>query len=387
MTWGAPNRRALPFAEWPEQDRRAWIAAQTSLDDDLLADRKPAAAWRPGTRELHCRCYAIWLAWLRDQGVDLADEAPADRATRARLAAYICAQRARGSEARTLVNHLVGLRHMLGALAPDRDWRWMLLAIEKLKTQVVPTKNHYDLPHIGELFWAGIDIMHRVLALQEGFPKQHAILFRNGLAIALLAARPLMRRGNLGRIRIGQHLIEEGLGYRLQFSEAEMKGCEERNAPVPDALTPYIQRYIDIYRPILLSNKADPTGTLFISGLGNPIAPKNLSDEIGKTTDLIFGRRICAHEFRHATASSIAKVSPEHVGDTPIILGHADPKVAEEWYTFVESHHAFRKLDDALDRLLSGDLPQQKTKLNHPQGDSNPYRKPSQRYGSARLRR
>jgi integrase len=355
MVRGIHNRRALLFSDWPERDRRTWIAA-LSPDDDLLDERKPSADWRQSSRELHCRYYGIALAWLQEEGVCLDQELLEDRFTRSRITAYLRAQRTLGSEARTLVNHAVGLRHMLEALAPHRDWRWMLPMIEKLKKQVVPTKNHYDLPDIGELFDTGVAIMQRAVALRKGFPKQHAILFRNGLAIALLAARPMMRRENLGRIRIGQHLIEEGVGYRLRFSETEMKGHEERNAPVPDALTPYIQRYIDCYRPLLLGKKTDSTETLFISGIGNPITPHNLSDEIGKTTKLLFGRRITAHEFRHATGSSIAKISPEHIAHTPTILGHAEPKVSEELYTHVETHHAFRRLDEALDQFMIGDF-------------------------------
>ncbi len=77
-------------------------------------------------------------------------------------------------------------------------------------------------------------------------------------------------------------------------------------------------------------------GTLFISGMGNPVYPHAISHEIGKVTDAVFGRRICTHEFRHATGSSIAKEDPEHVGIVPNVLGHADYRTSESYYIFAD---------------------------------------------------
>lgn len=105
-----------------------------------------------------------------------------------------------------------------------------------------------------------------------------------------------MRRNNLATIVIGRNLLEEGAGYALRFSGDEMKGRTRRGGPVPNALTPFIDRYIEIYRPRLLLGNSDEHNVLFISGMGNPITPHNLSDEIGKITFAVFGRRVTAHE-------------------------------------------------------------------------------------------
>jgi hypothetical protein len=34
--------------------------------------------------------------------------------------------------------------------------------------------------------------------------------------------------------------------------------------------------------------------------MGQPIYPRAMSNEIGNVTEAAFGRRVCAHEFRHA---------------------------------------------------------------------------------------
>lgn len=348
---------ALPVSAWPEPDRHAWIEAQSG-DDDLLAERKPAANWRPSTRELHSRCYGIWLAWLRSKGL-LGEEArPEERVTRRRLAAYLRAGRALGNGARTLVNHAVGLRHMFEVLAPHENWRWMLPMIGKLKRAVKPTKNHSDLPSIRELFEIGLVIMHRASQPECGSQKQQAIWFRNGLAIALLAARPLMRRNNLANIVIGQNLVEEGQGYALRFSGDEMKGGTRRGGPVPMALAPFIERYIKLYRPRLLLSKSGEHNVLFISALGNPITPHNLSDEIGKTISSVLGRRVTAHAFRHATGSSISKEDPDHVGIVPSILGHGHYRTSEDYYIVADEMAAFNRFDKTIDRLMRNGRPE-----------------------------
>jgi integrase len=82
---------------------------------------------------------------------------------------------------------------------------------------------------------------------------------------------------------------------------------------------------------VLLIGKSDVDPTLFISCMGQPIYPHAMSNEIGNVTEAAFGRRVCAHEFRHAAGSSIAKEDPKHVGIVPSILGHADYRTSESY--------------------------------------------------------
>jgi hypothetical protein len=341
--------RALPVAEWPARDRHHWAEAQRA-DDGLLAVDRPAARWRATSKELYVRCYGIWLKWLDCQDLLVPGEEPGARVSQARLASYLQAERALGNGARTLVNHAVSLRHMFEALAPSQDWKWMLPMIRKLKSAVKRIVNHSDLPSIRELFEVGVALMQRG-EHGSGTLKERAVTYRNGLSIAILAARPLMRRNNIATICIGRHLTKEGAVYRLHFTDNEMKGRRSRGGPLPIELTAPIERYLAHYRPALLGSKPDADGALWISHMGNPICPHNLSDEIGKATQAALGRRVCAHRFRHAAASSIAKEDPDHVGMVPDMLGHADYGTSEEFYILAEEQAAFRRHDDALNEL------------------------------------
>jgi integrase/recombinase XerD len=345
--------RALKFSAWPKRDRDAWLVACTA-SDDLLADASPAARWRDSSKELHMRCYGMWLNWLHSQDMLYPAECPGERVSPVRVLAYLKAQRGLGNTARTLVNHAVGLRHMLEALAPVQDWTWLLPLIRRLKTAVKPTVNHSDLPSIKELFDLGIALMAGAEDSQNGTLKERAIVYRNGLSIAVLASRPLMRRNNLAAIRIGKHLIKDGPVYRLQFTGDEMKGRRARGGPLPVILTDRIERYTALYRPALLGSKSDTKRALWISGMGRPIFPKAMSNRIGVVTECAFGRRITTHEFRHAAASSIAKEDPAHVGIVTTIVGHTDYRTTESYYIFAEEHAAFKRLDAVIERLEKG---------------------------------
>lgn len=346
------NKRALIVANWPDRDREAWLAIAASQSDDLLTDSiiLRVRAWRPSSKELFVRCYGLWLAWLRDEGLLDPDDHPGDRMTRARLLSYLKAQRQLGATARTLVNHVVSLRHMFETLAPDRDLTWMLSVVRRLKAMVTSTRNHSDLPSIRELFEFGVHLMRSAEDLAGLSPKQRALRFRNGLIISLLAARPMMRRENIARIKIGENLITEGGAVWLVFGSEEMKGGRGRQAPLPAILVGAIDRYIERHRPILLLGRSEPDRTLFISMMGRPIYPHAMANEIADLTQSEFGRRVNLHDFRRSAGSSVANEDPDHVGIVRELLGHVDYRTSEGFYVFANEAGAFRRLEEALDR-------------------------------------
>ena len=72
--------------------------------------------------------------------------------------------------------------------------------------------------------------------------------YRDGLMIALLAARPLRRR-NFAMITIGQHLIRVGPDWRLLFAAADTKTGQPIETDLPDRLVPYLEHYLCAVRP------------------------------------------------------------------------------------------------------------------------------------------
>jgi site-specific recombinase XerD len=186
-----------------------------------------------------------------------------------------------------------------------------------------------------------------------GTIRDRAFMFRNGLAISILAARAFMRRKNLASIVIGKNLIRDQSGFVLQFGKDEMKQKREASMFLPNMLTPMIDRYIDYYRPGILNGKADPGGALWVSHFHEMIEPKGLANEIVKLTSAAFGKRISPHKFRHCAATSIANLDSKNILMVPTILFHSNFKISEKFYIFADSQAAFFAHDKALSRLAS----------------------------------
>jgi hypothetical protein len=117
-----PPRQFLPFAEWPEADRRALDAAIAPLGP--FDAPRVAAHWRPATIEVLRRVYARYLSWLGHQGLLDAEEPLAERLTPERLTAYLQEVRQIWSP-NTVAQCLRSLRLLMRAMAPEQEWRWI----------------------------------------------------------------------------------------------------------------------------------------------------------------------------------------------------------------------------------------------------------------------
>jgi integrase/recombinase XerD len=343
--------KILKLQNWPPADRHIWTTASFNGVDIL--ERQSMPNWGEATREIFQRCYGGWLQWLVETGRMCAVHTPADRVTKANVGAFLRDRQTIGNNYRTLETYATSLRHMMRVLAPELEWSWMLPCIDKMKAAQPKKKAMSDLPSIQELFELGIALMETADKDTSGTVRERAFMYRNGLAIAMLAARAFMRRKNFAGIVIGKNLIRDEIGYALYFGKDEMKQNREISMFLPKMLTPMIDRYLDFYRPALLSGKPDPGNALWISHVHKRIVPKSLSVEIAEITKAAFGKRISVHKFRHCTATSIAKLDPTNVLMVPTILFHTDFKVGEKYYIFAEAYTAFDQLGKTLDHLAA----------------------------------
>jgi hypothetical protein len=95
----------------------------------------------------------------------------------------------------------------------------------------------------------------------------------------------LLRLSNLAMITLGRHLIRQSSGYRLYFTGPEVKGRKPIETNVPAYLIGDFDRYLDDYRPFLLSRggRQQPSGydSLWVSKIGDPLhtAPSHRRSE------------------------------------------------------------------------------------------------------------
>jgi len=179
-----------------------------------------------------------------------------------------------------------------------------------------------------------------------------AVVYRDGLMIALLAARPL-RRKNLAAIKIGEHLFRNGPDYRLQFAARETKSRKVLELNLPSKLTPFFDRYLSHHRPLLFPrnrNSRQPTthapsacSNLWVSVRGTGMGAESMYRCIVAHTRAKFGRSINPHLFRDAVATSVAIGDPKHVRITMNLLGHSKLATTERHYIQARSLEATRR--------------------------------------------
>ena len=122
--------------------------------------------------------------------------------------------------------------------------------------------------------------------------RQRAVHYRDGLMIALMASRPL-RRTNFVSIVLGVHLVQQSGGWWLQFPASEMKAKRPYGVVFPTALVPELERYLAVYRPVLLAGESGQlspgTNALWVSEIGTMLESGALATRIRKHTKEAFG--------------------------------------------------------------------------------------------------
>ena len=360
--------RLLPVEDWPALDRALW---EKSIEPKGLFESGGAGAeWSRHSRRKTGGGYGYFLSWLQTKGACDPDAGPADRVTRDRLAAYVAELRPKRAPY-TVLCRVQELYDAMRAMAPEGDWEWLAQVYRALRAQVRPTRDKLSrLRPIGELVALGERMMDEAQSAPGWSARRRAVLYRDGLIIAVLTYRPV-RLKNFASMRLGRHLTKVGGCWHIQFLAEETKSHVPYEAAFPSALVARLERYLDVHRPVLLRGECvggatkgarvpDPTAkapidpgfdALWVSEIGTRLVPEALQRRVFDHTRQEFGRGISPHFFRDAAATSIAVDNPRHVGDASLVLGHAGHRMTEKHYNHARSLEASRRQAETLERL------------------------------------
>ncbi len=345
--------RSMPVAEWPAADQASWQLALQPADplDDTLGF---ASRWRPSTRKVTQDGYGHWLTWLsRRNQLDPASE-PAERAGRETVVVYRQEMEKGGLASYTVAGRLQQLGNMLCAIAPGHDWIWINRGASRLRARAEPVRDKTDnLQAADDVLKLGLDLMHAAEHDRFRTSLDRATLFRDGLLLALVVSRPL-RRANITAIEIGTQLRRRGEHWWLAFEGAAMKGNRRFECSVPEDLTPKLDRYVEVHRPVLIdcTRKAlAPTKALWISKQGTPMTASAIAYQIKARTEEEFGKPISPHAFRRIYATDIATVDPAHATDIGLGLAHAAMKTSERYYNMAKMVNAGNKHQATIEEL------------------------------------
>lgn len=346
----------LKFSEWPEKDRGFW--EDLKRPRDLFEFSEGFRSWTKSTRLKRFRTYTKWLTFLKKLEPNSLNLDPIDRVSPERVRAFI--ENNRKLSHSTQFGYLMDLYVLARRMSSDRDLIWLksLANIAQRQLRLNPGPEPPFIPS-NELFYSGLRYFyaaHRRRPQCYDHRRGISVQARDGLMIALLAARPL-RRQNFSCIHIDHNLIRQEQGYKLVFSPDETKTRKSFEVSVPYKLVEPIDLYLNHHRRILLRHKR--SDKFWIGCYGKPLTDRGVAARIKKFTKQRFGVSLSMHVFRHCAATSIALADPDEVNVARTVLGHSRLTTTEQFYNLANSLEASQRYQSMIlarrDELLKSE--------------------------------
>ena len=154
-------RMELPFADWPEEDRKRWSDAIRS-GADPFDDCGPAAHLAESSRRALQGSYGRFLGFVSTERNCLLECKPDVRVDRETVAEYVTwRRRACGDTAIAIDLH--HLRLALGYICPSMEWSWLLTTTKRLTTQAPRKHERRHQVTSEQLYALGIELMERAV--------------------------------------------------------------------------------------------------------------------------------------------------------------------------------------------------------------------------------
>lgn len=344
MTAAPKPVKPLAVSEWPFIDRTLWVPEPGRRRLTQIARRQDR--YRPATRKTYEKLYGQWLAWLADKGhLDL-DSTPGSRITEPFIIAYVNDLKGK-VRTQSVLSAIEAIDSVMAAIADGPHRALLKIAILYLRDDARaqgPIKR-LQVP-AGDLYSLGLELMDGAENGATGSPVADAVMFRDGLLIALLIADPV-RRKNAHAIRIGENLVPAEEGYWLRYLPAETKNHRHHEVPCSPPLVQLIKRYLQVYRLRLIPLGSSPSPasdlSLWLNVDGEPLSYDGFYYIVTSRTLQKFGFAISPHTFRKCFATTMGKDHPARVGVATALLDHGSPEVTERHYNLAPGIHASRR--------------------------------------------
>jgi integrase/recombinase XerD len=295
-----------------------------------------AVRWGPRRCKIIEDGYGRFLGWQKQIGdLELVTD-PVSRVTPDSVSAFMRHMDESGLSSVSIGMQIGVLSSIVQAFAPDADWSWLRRKYWRQKHRAKPShdKRTRCVPSAA-LYALGVDLMETAAdGSRHVQPFFAASQYRDGLIIALMAARPLRIR-NFQDIELQRTLVYRSGIYWLVFDEDETKTGRPIDVEIPSQLTPYIDRYLAVHRNSLLCkrpNGTKPTMAFWVSRSGQKMQEPAMRTNIKSRTTSAFGHAINPHLFRDCAATSFATDDPEHVRCIAPLLGHTTLATSDKHY-------------------------------------------------------
>jgi integrase/recombinase XerD len=339
----------LPYAIWPEEDRKRWCAANKS-GADVFDDCGPAAHLAEPTRRALQGSYGRFLGFISSKYPCRLKGPPDTRLDRNTIADYVMFRRRTCSESGIAID-LHHLRLALSYICPATDWSWLATITKRIAAKARPKAQKHHLVTSERLYALGVALMDRAVAnvaAAEDVSKADAFSYRDGLLIALLALLAPRRR-TVAALRIGQQLVKSGDLWGLDLPARDIKTKRALDYPISFDLSQRIDLYLAQFR-CRIPGAAEHDG-LWPSNKGHLMDDGTIYDTVRRRTKAAFGFPINLHRFRSSAGTLWSIQDPANVRGVKDLLGHASFDTTEKYYIMAQSRIAGRALARAIGRL------------------------------------
>lgn len=216
------------------------------------------------------------------------------------------------------------LRLALGLICPQTDWSWLKTIAKRINAQARPRSDRARGVTSAQLYAIGLQLMveAEAAALAAGqVTREHALAYRDGLIIALLAAVPLRKR-TVAALTINQHLVKIGNRWLLDIPAADTKTRRPLEFPISETLSERIDLYLARFRCAITGANEHPG--LWPSARGKPMDSGSIYDAVCRRTTEALGFPFNLHSFRRAAGNLWSISDPANVRGVKDLLGQTD---------------------------------------------------------------
>jgi site-specific recombinase XerD len=324
-----PNGKwpTLPIEFWPIEHREAWDAANRRASPVRRGGRATSLAQR--TRKTLKDAYGGFLWWCQATGNLDPQSAPAAQMTHDLMCQFVAARRETVSDM-TVFSSVRNLTMMMKCLAPEQDWKWIWRhsGAPRRREALAARRTPRTFP-------PGL-LVHRLLvALQQAseapLDQLSVVRVRDCLLVAL-AIHSALRLRNIVAMRLDHNLIHRKSGWEILFDANEMKNQTPILCPVPPVLNPFVDRYVTVDRPRLLTRGGHPSDAVWLSSLGEPLRDQSIWLTFKQIGQEMLGYPINPHSVRHVQATRILNNDPQALTTASLALAHTDISTVSEYY-------------------------------------------------------
>jgi site-specific recombinase XerD len=238
------------------------------------------------------------------------------------------------------------LRRAARYMIPGLELGWLNEIAKDLAVVAHPRSKFDRLVLPERLIEAGLALIQEAENSHTMAKLAQASQVRNGLMLAMLGFHPI-RRKNFAALEIGHSFVKIRGRWWIVLSAGETKEKRADERRINELLMPFIDRYLDRYRPVLIRPDSPPSALWLSSRHAARMTDKYVATLIGATTLSTVGVKLSPHLFRTSAASAAAVYG----GDNPYlgsaVLHNADPRVTLEHYnraTSLTAAESFRQL-------------------------------------------